>query len=197
MCHSLDAFLIQQSHLHKLTPPEDFDLHDFQHFLGNKELMGLWALTGHDSEVWGSAIARDEASIDLVSLQAREKTDVFSKWVAENAVKLLECGWGRFKKPDKRTGTVGYYDSSVLKITFALTSILASLLPIASITVLVALSPRPMDRALRTQIGSVAAFNVFISLCLTIFTDAKRTDVFAVTAAYVLIFSIIKLANVC
>jgi len=70
-----------------------------------------------------------------------------------------------------------------------MTSIVASMLPIASIVVLVVLSPRPLDHTLRGQIGTIAAFNVLISMCLTLLTDAKRTDVFAVTAAYALLIS--------
>ncbi|KAF2832478.1 hypothetical protein CC86DRAFT_462761 [Ophiobolus disseminans] len=179
-----NEFLLQISHVHALKEPDRFDLRDFQHFMGNEELMGVWALTDHDRDVWGSAIEPEATSIDLVGIQTRHKEDSFSKWVAEHAIYLLRCGLARVKRPDKRTGMVGYYESSVLKITFGLTSILASLIPIASIIVLVVLSPRPIDKAFRAQIATIAAFNVLISVCLTIFTDAKRTDVFAVTAAF-------------
>lgn len=145
--------------------------------------MGLWPMTGRDSNVWGSVIDPHDTSPDLIGIQTRYKEDSFSTWVADHAIILFKCGLARLKKPNKHSGVVGYYESSVLKATFVLTSIIASLLPIASIIVLMVLSPRPMDTAVRAQIGTIAAFNVLISMCLTILTDAKRTDVFAVTAA--------------
>lgn len=178
-----DEALLQQARLHKLKEPDTGDLRSLQHFLNNEEMMGVWSMDGDDSDVWGSVIDPTGTSPDLIGIQTRHKEDRFSTWVADHAILLFKCGWGRFKKPSKRTGSLGYYESSVLKATFWLTSIIASLIPIASIIVLVVLSPRPLDKPLRTQIGIIAAFNVLISFCLTIFTDAKRTDVFAVTAA--------------
>jgi hypothetical protein len=165
-----------------MKEPYPFDLEDLQHFLGNKDLMGLWALGGDDRETWGSVID-EKAKDDLVGLKVRHKEDSFSRWVADNAIVLFKCGWARFKKPKKATGDVGYYQSSVLRITFWITSMIASLIPIASIVVLISLSEKPMTKAQRGQVGTIAAFNMLISACLTILTDAKRTDVFSVNAA--------------
>lgn len=39
-----------------------------------------------------------------------------------------------------------------------------------------------------SRLGIIAAFNVLVSVCLIAFTDAKRDQVFAINAAYVLIF---------
>lgn len=70
-----------------------------------------------------------------------------------------------------------YYDSTVLKVTSWITCILASLLPIASILVLVNL------QSLKTKLWVIAAFNILTSVCLSVLTDAKRSEAFAVTAA--------------
>ncbi|KAF2030199.1 hypothetical protein EK21DRAFT_112119 [Setomelanomma holmii] len=63
-------------------------------------------------------------------------------------------------------------------MTLCITSVLASLLPIASILVLVNLE------LLKATLWTIAVFNVAISACLNIFADAKRAEVFAVTAAH-------------
>jgi hypothetical protein len=165
-----------------MKEPDPFDLRDLQHFLGNERLMDAWALQADDRGTWGSAIDGDDGMHDLIGLQARHQEDTFSRWVADHAIIFFKCGWGRFKKPKKSTGVVGYYQGSVLRVTFWMTSMIASLIPIASIVVLISLSEQPMTRAQRGQVGTIAAFNMLISACLTILTDAKRTDVFSVTA---------------
>jgi hypothetical protein len=65
----------------------------------------------------------------------------------------------------------------VIRVTFWVTSFLASLLPIGSIIVLINLE------TLRLKLWAVAGFDVLISFCLLLLTDASRKDVFAITAA--------------
>jgi len=74
---------------------------------------------------------------------------------------------------------VGIDDSSIYRVTSWLTSIIASLIPIASIVVLYSVG------SMKARLGIIAAFNLLISTCLSTFTNAKRSEVFAVTAAYV------------
>ena len=81
------------------------------------------------------------------------------------------------KRKDAHLGRRVYYDSTVLRITSWMTCILASMLPIASILVLIHLE------SLKTKLWVVGIFNVLISVCLRTFTDAKRAEIFAVTAA--------------
>lgn len=59
-----------------------------------------------------------------------------------------------------------------------MTSILASVIPIASIAVLYYVQSMPARFAI------IAAFNILVSVCLSGFTNAKRSEVFAVTAAF-------------
>jgi hypothetical protein len=114
---------------------------------------------------------------DLIGLCQREKTDAFTRFVADNAVHLFDYGLGRLLRKDPHFGNQVYYDSTVIQVTFWVTSFLASLLPIGSIIVLINLE------TLKAKLWDVAGFDVLISLCLTLFTDASRKDVFAVTAA--------------
>ncbi|KAJ4299455.1 hypothetical protein N0V90_004700 [Kalmusia sp. IMI 367209] len=168
--------LIQHSTLQKVNAPDRYDLSNVQFFLYSDD-MGANEMTGEDSLTWGSPDDPDRHANDLIGLKPRHRDDTFSRLVAENAVHLFKCGLGRFKRRDNNAGRLVYYDSNVMKITFWITSIIASLLPIASIFVLISL------KSLNAKLGTIAAFNVLMSVCLTVFTDAKRTDVFAVTAA--------------
>lgn len=173
----VDEALIQQSVIHRFPEPDKWDLNYIQHFLATKD-MGPLALIGDDATIWGSTLAPDSHSPDLVALKPRQKEDAFSKWVTENAIiSLFRCGCARFKKPSKVHGVVGYEDSNIFKITFWITSVLASLIPIASIVVLYCV------HSVEARLGIIAAFNLLLSACLVGFTNARRTDVFAVTAA--------------
>jgi hypothetical protein len=48
------------------------------------------------------------------------------------------------------------------------------------------------DETLNGRLGIIAAFNILISEYLSCFTEAKRTDVFAVTAAYSIYVGILE-----
>ncbi|KAF2683005.1 hypothetical protein K458DRAFT_443670 [Lentithecium fluviatile CBS 122367] len=157
--------LIQTSLLFQLEALTNFDLHDLQNWLSNDQ-GGSNCLRGVDSRSWGTANNRDCTSGDLNAVKLF-KYDI-AQWFK------CQC-FGRQKKDGK---PFIYYDTTMLKITFWMTSIVASLIPIASIAILLTLE------WIRARVGTIAGFNILISVCLTLFTDAKRTDCFAVTAAF-------------
>jgi hypothetical protein len=133
---------------------------------------------GIDAKVWGSILAPNDHDKELVVLKPREGTDIFSRWMGRHALKYLTIfGFAKLKKPKARFGSIAVMDENVYKFTFVCTSIIASMFPVASIIVLTTIN------TVRTRIAVIGAFNVAISLMLTMFTEAKRTDVFAVTAA--------------
>jgi hypothetical protein len=134
-------------------------------------------LTGGDSGTWGSRKDPSNHPPDLIGMHPRKTEDDFSRFISENAIHLFKCGLGRLTKGDRNLGRKVYYDSKVLKVTSWITCILASLLPIASILVLVSLE------SLKTKLWVIAAFNILTSVCLRTLTEAKRSEVFAVTAA--------------
>ncbi|CAO2647111.1 Nn.00g080330.m01.CDS01 [Neocucurbitaria sp. VM-36] len=154
-----------------------WDLHYLQDYLHAPE-MGPLALTGGDSTIWGSKTDRKSHASDLIALRPRAKKDAFSMWAAENTIfNLLKCGCTRFMKPSRVHGVVGYEDSTIYRITYWITSVLASLIPIASIVVLYRVQSMP------ARLAIIAAFNVLVSICLMGFANAKRAEVFAITAA--------------
>lgn len=171
-----DEALLEVSLLHQLQAPDQFDLNDVQFFLSSDD-MGPNEMKGEDATSWGDCDTPNDHPPDLIAVHPRRKEDLFSRIVAEKGVHLFKCGLGRITKGNKHLGPRIYYDSTVLKMTFLLTSAMAALIPIASILVLVRV------KTLNTQLWIIAGFNILISVCLTFFTEAKRTDVFAVNAA--------------
>ncbi|KAF1917581.1 hypothetical protein BDU57DRAFT_493695 [Ampelomyces quisqualis] len=167
--------LIQTSLLHKLEAPDKFDLDDIQLFLSSDD-MGPNEMKGLDADSWGDCDAGTYLQ-DLVGIHPSRKEDLFSRIVAEKGIYLFRFGLGHFTKGNKHFGKRVYYDSTVLKMTFCLTSTIAAMLPVASILILYHL------HSVKAQLWTIAGFNVLISICPTFITDAKRTDVFPVNAA--------------
>lgn len=178
---SEDEAFIQQATILSYEEPSKWDLHHLQDYLATTS-MGPFALSGDDSQIWGSKKDRGSHKPDLVALKPRAKKDAFSVWAAENTIfNLFRCGCARFMRPSKVHGSVGYEDGTIYRITYWFTSILASLIPIASIAVLYRV------QSMSARLGIIAAFNVVLSVCLMGLANAKRAEVFAITAAYVIL----------
>ncbi|KNG52342.1 hypothetical protein DDE82_000550 [Stemphylium lycopersici] len=158
--------LIQQAQILKYPKPGTWDLHYMQDYLSA------------NATIWGTESKRKSQKPDLVTLCPRAKKDVFSSWAAESTIVNLDrWGCARFMRPSRVHGVVGYQDSTVYRVTYWITSILASLIPIASIAVLYRV------QSMSARLGIIAGFNVLVSICLMALANAKRAEVFAITAA--------------
>jgi hypothetical protein len=115
-----------------------------------------------------------------VTLRARKQEDIFPTWVVEKAIKKVFSYCQHRIKPSKVRGMKGYEDKAFLRVTYWITCIIASVLPSASIVVLYCI------KSTWVRLAVLAAFNLLVSVCLTAFTTAKRSEVFAITAAYVI-----------
>ncbi|KAH6621929.1 hypothetical protein C7974DRAFT_464372 [Boeremia exigua] len=168
--------LIQQATVLQMKEPDKFDLTDIQHFLAG-EPMRL-CLCGPDSDVYGSVLQPKDYSHELVVLHARRDSDSFSRILGNHALNVLHTlNFLRWRKPNPKLGVVSFSDQKIFKFTFWLTSAIACVIPVASIAVLTTV------RSLSARLGTIAGFNALISLCLSFFTDARRADVFSITAA--------------
>lgn len=173
---NLDEALIQVSTLSQIKAPQKFDLTDIQSLMEGSVMAPNW-LSGVDRWTWGSYNYPEDRAPDLIAVQPRSKADGFSRLIAENAIHLFRCGLSSCTRGDCNLGPKVYYDSTILMVTSWITCILASLLPVASIWVLLNV------QSLKTRLWVIAAFNVLMSVCLRTFTDAKRSEAFAITAA--------------
>jgi hypothetical protein len=100
--------------------------------------------------------------------------DAFSIWAAESSI-LDSLMLGRLH------GLLGHRwnwgKEEVYRITYWITSILASVIPISSIAVLYCVHSVP------ARLAIIALFNILVSVCLISLANAKRAEVFAITAA--------------
>jgi hypothetical protein len=171
--------LIDQSLVSALPEPDKLDLTYIQRYLATPE-MGPLALSGRDYSVWGSTRYPDCRCPDLVALKPRQNQDQFSKWFTTIFVKLMGYGARWIGNRSPTTGLRGIDDYRLLRATFWVTSVIASLLPVASISILYCVHSTP------ARMGLIAMFNLSVSVLLLKFTTAKRSEIFAVAAACVL-----------
>ncbi|KKY26963.1 hypothetical protein UCDDS831_g01011 [Diplodia seriata] len=170
--------LIQQAQILPMEPPGKYDLKYVQNFLASGD-MGPWALVGLDAEVWGTIKKPKAYEPDIIALLPRKKEDMFSNLVTTDGMsKWFKWGLDRFRRPSPVHGLVAYEESTLLRLTYLFSTALASLLPIASIVILY------FVHSMKARLGIIALFNVLTSCCLAFFTTAKRTDIFAVAAAF-------------
>jgi hypothetical protein len=170
-----DESLLQQGVLASMRPPGRYDLNQLHHCL---EEMGL-PLLGDDRYVWGSHDDPDNRAPDLVCLRPREQEDAFSKWVSEKAAHLFLNYCHHRVKRSPVSGMKGIKDKILFRLTYSITGMVASIIPSVSIIVLYCI------KSTWIRLGMLMVFNVVITLCLTAFTKASRSDVFAVSATYV------------
>lgn len=160
--------------------PDPYDIHNIQNLIASEEMRQPFG--GFDRGTWGGAVnaeARKAYSRELVVLRSREDMDTLSRVVGTRAIEWMSiCGAERWKKANVRWGLIAVHNSTGFRLTFWFTSGVASIMPVVSIILLIKME------SLDGRLGIIAAFNVLILICLTLFTEARRIDVFAVTAAY-------------
>lgn len=147
----------------------------------SNDVMGL-PLIGPDMHTWG-VVSRPESYNDdgLVALRPRQHTDASSSMFSERLIDVLHFFKRLYRGKKRDNSMVGHRDTTISKITFWLTSFIASTLPVISIIALANI-PSPVY-----HLATISGFNGLVSLCLGWFTEARRTDIFARTAVQALI----------
>ncbi|EON64338.1 hypothetical protein W97_03569 [Coniosporium apollinis CBS 100218] len=169
--------IIQQATIAALPEPSAYDLNDIQRYLAAPE-MGRQAFRGADQYIWGSTVDSTGHAPDLISLRGRHSEDPFSKWVTEKfTLRVFQCFGYKFKKIHPRYGVVVCEDSKILAWTRLISSVVASLLPVASIILLHTM------QSMAARLAIIATFNVVFSVLLCQITTAKGGEIFAATAA--------------
>jgi hypothetical protein len=110
---------------------------------------------------------------DLMCFVSRHDDDAFSRWIAERASHYFSSWMPTIEE----VGVVGFRYCTILRLSVSIATIMASILPCISIVVLYSL------KSTWIRLIALTAFNVLIAICLTILTNAKVPDVFAVSAA--------------
>ncbi len=160
-----------------MQEPSKYDLHDVQDFFASTE-GGPFPLLGLDGGIWGWWHRRHQHAPDLVVLKGRPKADRFSSWVMQKAITVFfRFNCHRFRKPSPVHGLVGYEDKEIFRLTLIPTGVFASLLPVGSIVAL------HYVKSIVCRFALIAVSNLLLSLCVMLFTTARRSELFAVTIA--------------
>ncbi|KAF2655457.1 hypothetical protein K491DRAFT_598815 [Lophiostoma macrostomum CBS 122681] len=174
--------LIQQSTILNLPEPEKWDLTSIQNFLASPQMLrnGGVAFLGDDHATWGSALHRDSYEQDLLILKPRPKADPFSYFLSRSVLNILSFCCGKWHSEPSRHAkrTFSIKDTTVLKTTRWISSILASFIPLVSIVLLYRV------QSMTTRFVIIGVFNALATVCVSTLTDANRSDVFAITSAF-------------
>ena len=156
--------------------------------------MGNVYLHGKDNTTW----SKEEWQYDLVSLKTRPADDIFYLWVYDTVThwyhKIMgrhtrvsdQCNNNREKSlnanqkscsQEHLAGTVVYGEAIVLGSTRAMATLLACVLPVASIALLYII------QNMAKRLGIIAALTFLFSLSLVMMTNTGVADIFAATAA--------------
>lgn len=90
---------------------------------------------------------------------------------------LTSTTWQREETKDFLHNTIRYRDEGVFRVLKILSTLVASLLPVAGIAVLYAIQNMP------ARLGTIAIFTALFSFSLSIITSASTKDIFSATAA--------------
>lgn len=176
-----DNLVLQQVQLAILPDPSR---HDLEHLRGSLrrtiDTNHQSALAGPDRLVWGDPYATVGRLPDLFVLRPRPTEDPFTMWMAEQVLRwLYQQLWCRVVRLRGKEATeISFEDATLLRATSLIATVVASVVPVGSIVVLYHVGD------LKVRLGLIATFTFMFALCLVGFTTAKRTDIFAATAAF-------------
>lgn len=174
-----DECLVRQRQLATFHAPEAGNLSFLQGWLTDPEA-GNYAFEGLDRTVW-------ENGSDLLVTSPSQLSDSFTRLVISRLVEAYHNIFGSRRKPtDVENGVYKYEEKDVLRAADIVGTLISSLLPVLAVVVLYCVKNMLM------RLGMVALFTVLFSLALVLVTKAKRIEVFAATAAYVLSKSLLK-----
>lgn len=152
-----------------------FNLKDLQNFMAHDEMQ--LPLISPDMLTWGKFMKRYSYSDDgLVALRSRQTTDAFTSALSERLINVLHFFKKLYRGHEKDNPMNGYRNSTISKFTLRLTCFIASIITLCSIIALANSS------TFESRLTTIAGSNVAVSLCLVCFTEARRIDIFSVTA---------------
>jgi len=185
-----NEFLLQYKEICALQNPSKHDLNCLREWLIRPEC-GDNFLEGIEREILHSHDRLDvdqERASDLVTLSREAvERDFFSRWVTDELLgKFHRLVGHRIKRPfDVEAGMYHYHKSNLRAISHLVGVVLASVIPAASIFTLYFVH-NMIDR-----LGVLLAYSALFSICLALFTTARRVEIFAATAAYVTFLSVL------
>jgi hypothetical protein len=170
-----DAALEYQTRLSHMRKPRKHDLEVLRQCLTDVQTSDF--LLGKEQETW-----TDPAKVsDLIAISPVQPFDPLTQWLVDTFLATYHRVLGHRHKTasDVDADLYTYNDDHIRFPVAALSTALASALPVAAIAVLYFIT------SMGWRLGIIALFTSCFSLILTIITEAKRTENFAATSAYV------------
>ena len=168
--------MLQQQHfLSGLSPPPKYDLKYLRDWLERKEY-GNKFLRGFDRETYES----EDLAKDLVAAGHSRDDDPFTNyWIPKITFAWDAIIGKRLKKEETNQGAVEYDWKWPLRIISFSATLIACMLPVGAVFALQAVPAEPET----TRLGVFAGFTAGFVVLMKIFTRAKRSEIFAATAA--------------
>lgn len=175
MCVSDDA-LQQQHFLSGLSSPSKYDLKYLRGWLERKEY-GNTFLLGYDRETYKS----EDLAEDLVAAGHSHDDDPFTRyWIPKITIAWDAMIGNHLKKGEETSeGAVEYDWKWPLRIIGFCATLIACMLPVGAVFALQAVPAEPET----TRLGVFAGFTAGFVILMKTFTGAKRSEIFAATAA--------------
>ncbi|KAF2725246.1 hypothetical protein K431DRAFT_300152 [Polychaeton citri CBS 116435] len=199
--HEYNTALVQASQMRRLPSPDKADIHflrdwltgigDGDNFLREREKY-TWALPRNSPPQEHKYLNEDFLTI----YAATEEQDIFSKILSSSLLDLWTYVRSRWSSERVESGTVGqqnarfpksinpdsgllqYTEAALLRFNNVLISVIGAALPIVSIVALYFIKTEG------GRIGAMAGFTIIFALVLAIFTNARRLEIAASTAAF-------------
>ncbi|KAK3385713.1 hypothetical protein B0H63DRAFT_473466 [Podospora didyma] len=167
--------LLRYRQVHALGPPVSRQVKAVQEWMERPD-MGNVFLVGLDKDIW-----KEPNLDDLVALAAPSE-DNFTNSLTLNMIHLYNRVFGRYihraETRDFLQNTIKYTDEGTFKVLKTLSTLVASLVPMAAIAVLYSIKTMP------DHLGAVAGFTALFSFSLSVITSAATKEIFAATAAF-------------
>jgi hypothetical protein len=158
-----------------LPDPTTYDLREIQFFKDEEMKVNF---KGADHAIWGFLKHPEKHSEDLIAIRGRPNRDPFSTFVTDKIVfRLFRWFEPWFSKSAQDSGRAICDDNKVHSFTRFFTNTIACAIPISCIVVLYYV------QSMQARFGLIAAFSVVFVFCLSVFTNAKCSEVFTSMAA--------------
>ena len=170
----LDETLLRQAAISSFPKVEAYNLDYLQKWLSHPSC-GNFPLIGPDHTIW-----KETPPHDLLALRICPSSDPFSRWAINSFMPRYHRFIGHhFRKPDpgSQSEYVEYNSRKIARTASIISAILAAVILIAPVVILYEIS------SMRARLGIMAGFTVVFSLCMAGLTNARRSDIFAATAA--------------
>lgn len=176
----LDTALLQAEQVFKMAPPIGQNLRFLRDWLSRPK-SGDNFLRGLEASIWDS-----QNTHDLVALGSRPgERDKFTNWITNTFLvkfhRYIGCYTRTNRPKDPEAGYTEYSESKLTAFLQIIITLLASMLPFLATVSLYLVKGMPI------RLAMIALFMLIFCMTLAVSTNGRRVEIFAATAAYVLL----------